>query len=479
MTAAPGRATYASVLRVREFRALYTAQLLSLLGDQVAKVALALLVFQRSDSPLLASLSYAVTYLPWLIGGPALAHLADTKPRRTVMITLDLVRAGLVVVMALPGVPLWLLFVLVLAIALLEPPFDAAQASLLPDVLPDEDQYTVGQSLKMVSVTVVIAAGFALGGTIAGLVGAHVALALDALTFLVSALLVRTGSVWRPAAASDERDASWLRQARAGAEFVLASTVLRRLLVLAWVGAAVAIVPEGLAVPVAHELGLGAVGAGLLTAAVPLGTAIAALVVGRLVSPRDRVGLLRPLAVVAALALMGSAATSNPHLLFLTWVLVGVGAGFQIPANTAFVAQLTPEVRGRAFALAQSGLMVAQGLALAAGGAVAEVVPPQEVCTAVGLVGLVATLVTCRRWPAGLRRLPGRHRAPAAVGSVAGGPCPARRPEARIPLPAPAPEDAHATASPVTDGLGSPPAGTRAVVPPLAFEPALAAQGTR
>jgi MFS family permease len=62
---------------VAEFRGLWTAQVLSLLGDQLARVALTVLVFDRTESALLTGLVYAVTYLPWLLGGPLLSGLAD------------------------------------------------------------------------------------------------------------------------------------------------------------------------------------------------------------------------------------------------------------------------------------------------------------------------------------------------------------------------------------------------------------------
>ena len=78
------RVTYRDALAVPEFRALYLAQALSQLGDQLAKIAIALFVFERSHSPLLTALSWAVTYLPWLVGGPWLSVYADRLPRRDV-----------------------------------------------------------------------------------------------------------------------------------------------------------------------------------------------------------------------------------------------------------------------------------------------------------------------------------------------------------------------------------------------------------
>src|SRR5690348_3764343 len=94
------RATFRDVLAIPEFRALYIAQLLSVAGDQLARIAVAVLVYSRTGSALLTGLSYAASYLPWVIGGPLLSGYADRMPRRTVMIASDLARAGLVAIMA-------------------------------------------------------------------------------------------------------------------------------------------------------------------------------------------------------------------------------------------------------------------------------------------------------------------------------------------------------------------------------------------
>src|SRR3954451_7195152 len=111
--AVPRRVTFGDVLANREFRAMYVAQALSVGGDQLARIAVAILVFNRSHSALLTGISYAISYLPWVIGGPLLAGYADRLPRRSVMIVCDLARAALVLCLALPSIPLAGLLVLV------------------------------------------------------------------------------------------------------------------------------------------------------------------------------------------------------------------------------------------------------------------------------------------------------------------------------------------------------------------------------
>ena len=102
----PRPARYRDVFAVAEFRALFAAHLLSVIGDQFARVALTVLVFARTGSAALTALTYALTFLPAIVAGPLLSGLADRYPRRTVMVVADVARAALVAVMAVPGVPL-------------------------------------------------------------------------------------------------------------------------------------------------------------------------------------------------------------------------------------------------------------------------------------------------------------------------------------------------------------------------------------
>jgi MFS family permease len=98
---APSRmgATLANV----EYRTLWFAEAQSSAGDQLAKVALAILVYGRTNSALWAAIVYALTFLPALAGGLGLAHLADRYPRRTVLSTCAALQAVLVGLMAIPG----------------------------------------------------------------------------------------------------------------------------------------------------------------------------------------------------------------------------------------------------------------------------------------------------------------------------------------------------------------------------------------
>ncbi len=279
---------------VAEFRVLWCASLTSIVGDQLARLALSILVFQRTGSPAWTALTYALTMLPGLLSGVLLTGLADRYPRRTVMVCSDLGRAALVAVMAVPAVPLPLVVALLVLVQLAEPPFAAAQGALLPVVL-GERRYEAGQSIHLITHQVGLLLGFAGGGLVVAWLGTSGALAVDAVTFALSALLLRLGLRPRPRPASltpsdGPSTGVWWAQVRAGAGLVWHDRRLRLLIAIGCL-AAFAVVPEGLAAPFSEEVGAGVAGVGVLLAADPAGMVVGALLL-RLVPAAARVRLL-------------------------------------------------------------------------------------------------------------------------------------------------------------------------------------------
>lgn len=210
-------AGYRDVFGVREFRAVFAADLLSLIGDQVAAVAVAVMLYQDSGSPLLAAAGYATAYVPWLLGGPLLAAWAERFSGRSVMVACDLARALLIAVAALSGIAPLAVAALVFLSAMFAPPFDAARSALLAQILTG-NRYPVGMSLRQAVHQIAQLCGFAVGGALVLALSAPGVLALNSLTFLASAALLRSGLMRRPApkaAEEKEEEASPDRPRRA------------------------------------------------------------------------------------------------------------------------------------------------------------------------------------------------------------------------------------------------------------------------
>ncbi len=153
------------MLAVREFRALWAAELLSVCGDQLARVGLAVLVYSRTSSASWTALTYALTFLPALVGGVLLGGLADRFPRRDLMVVVDVLRAVVTALMAIPSLPLPALLALVCLLTLGGAPFTAAEQALLPAILHG-DRYIAGLSLRTITNQTAQIAGFLGGGAL-------------------------------------------------------------------------------------------------------------------------------------------------------------------------------------------------------------------------------------------------------------------------------------------------------------------------
>ncbi|MFD0474921.1 MFS transporter [Nonomuraea thailandensis] len=290
-------AGYRDLFVLVEYRAVFTASVLSWSGDYLCKAAVALLVFDRTGSALASAAAFALSYLPWLTAGPLLAAVAERYPARSVMISCDLVRAALIALIAIPGVPVAVLLVLLFAGGLLAPPFDAARSAQLPQILTG-DRYALGLAFNNTILHLAQVVGYAAGGGIAAH-SPHVALLLNAGTFLGSAYLLRRHVKLRPATlATAARTGLW-RETRQGYAVVFGDPVMRAIAFIAFATVAFVVVPEGLAAAWAAELDGGGAAQGLIMAANPLGVVVGGLLLTRLLRPSTRTRLIRPLAILA------------------------------------------------------------------------------------------------------------------------------------------------------------------------------------
>ncbi|MFI0352828.1 MFS transporter [Actinomadura sp. 9N407] len=391
------QATYREVFAVGEFRALWLAQALSFIGDQLAQVALAVLVYEATNSALLTALTYALTYIPPIVGGPVLSGLADLFPRRRVMVICDVIRAGLMAVMAVQGMPFWVLCALVFLTVLLGAPFSAARAAVLPDVLTG-DRYVAGSAINNITHQAAQMLGFLAGGAIVAMVGTGEALALNSATFAVSALVLVAGLRRRPAPKRRERESLGLWKGTVdGGRLVFGDPTLRALVSFAWL-CGFYVVPEGLAAPYAATFDGGAVTVGLLMSAMPTGMVIGAFVFSRCVRPTNRIRSMGWMSMLACAPLLGAALHPPLWAVVALWALSGAGSAYQLAANAAFVAAVPAAGRGQAFGLAQSGILAGQGLGILIAGAAAQLLGPETVVAFAGALGLSLAAILTLSW---------------------------------------------------------------------------------
>ncbi|WP_394619289.1 MFS transporter [Lentzea sp. JNUCC 0626] len=377
---------YRALASDREFRALFTAHVVSVAGDQFARVALTVHVYDRTASAGLTALAYALTFLPDLIGGPLLSGLADRFERKQVMVAADLVRAALLLLMAVPGLPLWALAAVVVLVQFAGAPHGAARAALLPHVLPDE-RYPLGQAVMGTVTQAAQVAGFIAGGALVAWFGPALVLVADAVTFGVSAFLLGVFLLDRPAPQRTHKRA-WPTDLVGGTKLVWGDQRLRALVALACVSGFY-IVGEALAVPYAAHLGAGPAGVGMIFGAYAAGAAAGMLVVAHL-PERLQLRLMPWLAIAACAVLVPAALRPGLVVSVGMFALSGAASAYHLVANTRFVRAVPDESRGQAFGLAVTALRVSQGVGVALAGVATETITVHRVVAAAGALGVLA-----------------------------------------------------------------------------------------
>lgn len=382
----------AEVVANPEFRGLWLAEALSIGGDQLAKVALAIMVYDRTDSALWAALVYAMTFLPALAGGLGLSQLADRFPRRTLLIGAALTQAGLVGLMTIPGMPLVLLCALVFLVSLVSAPANAAQNAIAREAFDDDALYLRSQDVRGITMNLMMLLGLAGGGVLVTLIGTRTALAIDAATFVVAAWLVYTGVRWRPSAGGQQH--GWFD----GARLMASDRKLRVLLGLALL-VGLTVVPEGLAAPLADQLGAPDHAVGWLLAADPLGFVVGTFVLSHFVPAHIRLRLIGPLAIASCGVLIAFAAQPTMPFALALLALSGATGAYIITVIATVNTSVPNGVRGSVIGFGHASLRVVQGLGVALGGAVAEGIESASyTVTAAGVLGLALAIPLAASW---------------------------------------------------------------------------------
>ncbi|MFJ6793674.1 MFS transporter [Streptomyces sp. NPDC091268] len=387
---------YRCVLRVREFRPVFAAHLLSVLGVVVAEISLTVLVYRATGSPLMSALTFALGFLPYALGGTLLAPIADRFPARRVLVGCDLVCAACAAAMAVPGTPVAALLALRCATAFVAPLFQGVRGASLADILGEGDAYVLGRSLLRMVAQSAQLIGFGLGGLLLTVLAPRAAITLTAAGFVGSALLLRLGTRGRPARAGGGPRPSPLAALRA----VLGDRRLRVLVLLGWLPPLFVVVPEVLLTPYAAGIGASTAVLGLLMCALPVGTIAGEFWAGSALTARTRARLVVPLGSVSLLPLLAYAVRPGVTVLLGVLVVAGLAHAYTPGLDQWFVEAVPEELRGRAMTLFGTGVMTLQGVGMAAAGVAAEFLPVHVVVAAAGAIGtgvVVALLAAVRR----------------------------------------------------------------------------------
>ncbi|MFF4292446.1 MFS transporter [Streptomyces vinaceus] len=384
---APGG--YRGVFRVREFRSVFAAHLLSVLGVVVAEISLTVLVFRTTGSPLMSALTFALGFLPYALGGTLLAGIADRHPARRVLVGCDLVCAACAAAMVWPGTPVAGLLALRCAMAFVAPLFQGTRNASLADVLGPGDAFVLGRSLMRMVAQSAQLIGFGLGGLLLTVLAPRAAVALTAAGFLCSALLLRFGTRSRPARAAATVRTSPL----AGLRAVIGDRRLRALTLLFWLPPVFVIAPEALLVPYADGIGAGTAALGVMMCALPVGTIAGELWAGSALGPHARSRLVAPLAAAGLLPLLAYAFRPGVPVVLGALLLAGLAHAYTLGLDQWYVDAVPDALRGRAMTLLSTGLMTLQGVGMALAGLAAEFLPVHVVVAGAGALGTAVVLI--------------------------------------------------------------------------------------
>lgn len=390
----PAPTGYAQVFAVREFRAVFVAHALSLLGVVVSEIALSVLVYDLTGSPLMSALAFALGFLPYVVGGTVLAGVADRFPARRVLVVCDLVCAGCVALMTVPGTHIAVLLALRVGVAVVSPVFQGTRMATLTDILGDGDLFVLGRSLIRIVSQSALLVGYGLGGLLLVAVPPRHALLITVGTFCASALLLRFGTRRRPPRGGAR--GALVREGLAGARQVLADRRVRPLVLLFWVPAMFAVTPEALAAPYADDLGAGPAGLGLLMCALPVGTIAGELFAGARLTPATRERVALPLVVATLTPYLLFALRPNLAVSLLLLVVAGAGTAYTLGLDQWFVRAVPEELRGRAMTVLTAGLMTGQGAGMALAGVAAEFAGVRATVAGAGVLGTLSCLLLAR-----------------------------------------------------------------------------------
>src|SRR5690349_8852689 len=387
------------VFAVRGYLALFIAASLSTWGDYIARLTIAVVVYDRTASPLATATTLAVSLVPSIFGRSLLGPFADRFPYKWVLIASHTSRALMVIVLiyaVAAEAPIAALLVGLFLLETLGGPASAAQLLLMTDLFADRLVFVRAMGLSALAEQANQALGLALGEIVVAALGPARGLALDFVTFVVSAVVVGIVVRARPVRGEPRPGLlGFFADLGTAAGVVARHRVLRRLLALSLVATLGISAPEAVALPYAGSAGFG----GLLMACPIAGAAFGVVVVSRW-EPHVSNGRIIAMALAMPVPLLLTA--FHPPLLVtaLLWFVAGTLQAFMLPLQSTF-SLVTPEARrGAVFGLGGALSVTASGVSYLVAGWLSEVTNPAAAVTMCAVVCLGATVLLAARWPA-------------------------------------------------------------------------------
>ncbi|MFD5738138.1 MFS transporter [Streptomyces massasporeus] len=381
--------SYRQLFHTPEFTPLFLASSANVVAQTISGLALSVLVFRATDSPLLSALSMFGPSLTQVLGATFLLSGADRLPPRSTLTGISLAFAAGTAVLALPALPVWGVFAVLLVQGLVASLGGGVRWGLVNEIL-SKDGYMLGRSVFNMMSGVMQIIGFATGGVLVAVLSPRTGLLLAAALYVVAAAVIRLCLFPRPPRATGRPSASATRRANA----LLWSSPPRRQVYLAlWIPNGLVVGCESLYVSYAPD------SAGTLFACAALGMLAGDVLVGRVLPPRLRPRLGFPLLLLLAVPYVPFLLNPALPLAAAAVTLASVGFGASLVQQERLVALTPDELSGHALGLHSAGMLTMQGVAAALAGSLAQLTSPARAMTlmAVGSAGATLLLMGAAR----------------------------------------------------------------------------------
>jgi hypothetical protein len=417
----PGRggATYGAALASREFRAVFAAAGLSVCGNVVADVVQTVLIYDRTRSPLLASLAFALGFLPFLVTGTLLSGLVDRVPPRRLLVTGYLSAAACTALMALPGLSVPALLVLVFLAGFGAGLGSATRGALVRAVVSPA-AYVPAQSLMRISSQVAQVAANPVGGFLFVVAGGRGTFCVAAGILVAAAAIARfgvrehtgsnaaaAGSITLGAAAAGAvaagPDASipkpaggLLGDSLRGMSEVFARPALRRLLLLGWVIPLFSVAPESLAAAYVTRHGGSAALVGWWLTGLPAGIVAGDLLGVWFIPPAWQRKVVGAAGIVSFLPYLAFAASPPVIASIPLLVASGMCSMYSLGLDARVRSASPDRLFARTMAVNSAGLLTIQALGFPLAGLIAGWTSPGLAVGIAGAGGIAGVLLL---WP--------------------------------------------------------------------------------
>ncbi|MFB7406143.1 MFS transporter [Streptomyces sp. NPDC056202] len=377
---------YRDLFRTPEFTPLFLTGAVHTAAQTVAGLGLATLVFRATGSPFLSALALFGPSLAQLIGASTLLSAADRLPPRAAISGIALCFALGTALLAVPGLPTWAVFAVLLVEGLAASLGGGVRHGLLNEILARED-FLLGRSVTNMAVGVCQIGGFATGGLLIALFSPRGTVLVGAGLYLAAAVLARLGLGARPPRAAGRASVgeTWRTNRR-----LLSSSARRRAYLALWIPNGLIVGCESLFVPYDPER------AGLLFACAALGMLAGDTVVGRFLPARLRGPIRFPLQ--ALLAAPFPVFLLDPALPFALLAVTVSASGYaaSLLHQERLMALVPEELSGHALGLHTSGMLALQGVSAALAGALAQYTSPRTGMALLALASLTVTYALAR-----------------------------------------------------------------------------------